>query len=364
MRIAHVCGSSGAGGAETFFVRLVAQLHADKALKILAIVRKGSWIEEQLRARGIPYKTAPFGGLLDLRTKYKIINIFKHLKPHIVQYWMNRAARFAPRITGVVNVGRLGGYYKLKYYRKMDFLIGNTPLITRYCVDNGWAENRVNYIPNFAPEAACDDMQEGAHIRKNAQKRAYIRKNMRQKMHIPEDAFVVLLAGRWHEVKGFDYALDAIVKTPFHTILLGPKREDIPAAYNNLLRTMGDRLHVEGWQSAITPYAYAADCWLIPSRDEPLGNTVLDAWAHSLPVVASMADGPNFLIDPPKTGLLFPIEDKKALQQALTEVQQTPALAHTLAQNGYAEWQKKYSPHVVANAYIAYYRTIATASKP
>lgn len=358
MRIAHICGSAKAGGAETFFLRLIEQLNADKSLEILAIVRKGSWLEDQLRAQRIPYRTAAFGGLLDWRTSYRISKILQDFKPSVAQYWMNRAARFAPQLQGVRNVGRLGGYYKLKYYHNMDYLVGNTPLITNYCIDNGWEETRVSYIPNFAPGALCTSRQEDAHIRKNVQKRADLCKEMRKKMHIPQDSFVVLMAGRWHVVKGFDYALDALKDTHYHVVLLGPKRKDIPAEYDALLEAMDSRLHIEGWQPDITPYAAAADCWLIPSRHEPLGNTVLDAWAHALPVVASMADGPHYLIDEGKTGLLFPIEDKAALRAQLELVHNLAEKSCELGKNGYAEWQKKYSPCVVTDAYIAYYRSI------
>ena len=39
---------------------------------------------------------------------------------------------------GVVNVARLGGYYRLKYYRSCELLIANTPGVVRYLVEDGW----------------------------------------------------------------------------------------------------------------------------------------------------------------------------------------------------------------------------------
>ena len=48
----------------------------------------------------------------------------------------NRKAWRAAR-TRTVQVGRLGGYYDLKYYRSCDHLIGNTPDIVRYLVEEG-----------------------------------------------------------------------------------------------------------------------------------------------------------------------------------------------------------------------------------
>ena len=71
-------------------------------------------------------------------------------KPDIVLSWMSgkRRNRKGGRArTRTVQVGRLGGYYDLKYYRSCDHLIGNTPDIARYLGEEGRPETAI--MPNF-----------------------------------------------------------------------------------------------------------------------------------------------------------------------------------------------------------------------
>ena len=64
--------------------------------------------------------------------------------------WMSRAASFAPKGgKRFRHVGRLGGYYDLKYYQSCDYLVGNTPDIVDYIVRSGWPAERASYLPNF-----------------------------------------------------------------------------------------------------------------------------------------------------------------------------------------------------------------------
>ena len=70
MRIVQALGSSGRGGAERFFTRMVKALHSrDIAQAILT--RRKAWAAEQLAAAGIPAQTAWFGGRFDIITRAK-----------------------------------------------------------------------------------------------------------------------------------------------------------------------------------------------------------------------------------------------------------------------------------------------------
>ena len=41
-------------------------------------------------------------------------------------------------------------------------------------------------------------------------------------------------------------------------------------------------------------YVAAADCFVMPSRHEPLGNVVLEAWATGVPCVTTASEGPRW----------------------------------------------------------------------
>ena len=52
---------------------------------------------------------------------------------------------------------------------------------------------------------------------------------------------------------------------------------------------------------------------VFPSRFEPLGNVVIQAWAHGVPIVAARSAGPGVLIRDGQDGFLIEIDDSEAL---------------------------------------------------
>ena len=133
LKVMQVVGAGKAGGAETFYVRMVrGQVQkSDLPVEVLPVVREGSWIAGRLEEYGIPFKTAPFGGVFDFQTKKLLAQYAEEFEADVIQTWMNRATKFLPNI-GIPSVARLGGYYKLKYYRNVDHLVGNTEDICTY----------------------------------------------------------------------------------------------------------------------------------------------------------------------------------------------------------------------------------------
>ena len=89
-----------------------------------------------------------------------------------------------------------------------------------------------------------------------------------------------------------------------------------------------------------------------PSRIEPLGNVVIEAWAHRRPVIATAADGPAFLITHGETGLLTGIDDADGLARAITQLIQEPQAAQQLAVNGHDAYLAKYTEAAVVQTYM------------
>src|SRR5262249_34769384 len=81
--------------------------------------------------------------------------------------------------------------------------------------------------------------------------------------------------------------------------------------------------------TAVSPAT--ADIWVCPSRHEPLGNVVLEAWSAGRPVVATTTDGPRELIRPDADGLLVPPEDPGALAGAVGGLLKDADRARSLA---------------------------------
>ncbi len=99
---------------------------------------------------------------------------------------------------------------------------------------------------------------------------------------------------------------------------------------------VADRVRFLGWREDAPSLYRTADVCLFPSRFEPLGNVVIQAWAHGLPIVAAMSDGPAALIRPEQDGLLTPINDPAALALAARRLIVDQGLRRRLVEAGAA----------------------------
>lgn len=320
-----VMAGAAAGGAETFFVRIVSAVAA-AGEEVLAVIRRNPGRAAALRAAGVAPVELAFGGPLDLLTSRRLARALQAFAPGLVMSWMNRAARFTPEGPWT-RVGRLGGYYDLSYWRGFDHLVGNTRGIVDWIVAQGWPANRVHHLPNFVPDLAGAEPVP------------------RRTLDVPADALLVLAMGRLHRVKGFDTLIAALTRLPRAVAVIageGPERtalETVARRYR-----IADRVRFLGWRDDQANLLAAADVFVCSSRYEPLGNVVLEAWSAGRPVVACRAAGPLELIEPGKTGLLVPIDDAAALADAIRQVAEDPGLASALAEAGRAAWAAEFAP--------------------
>src|SRR6185312_9384644 len=150
MKVAQIMAGAPAGGAELFFERLTIALHrAGDA--VLPVIRRDAARAERLQAAGLAPLLLGFGGPFDLFTAGWLRAALRRFAPRVAVAWMSRAARFAPRGDCAL-VGRLGGYYDLRYYRRCDHLAGNTRGIVDWIIAQGWPSDRVHYLPNFSTD--------------------------------------------------------------------------------------------------------------------------------------------------------------------------------------------------------------------
>jgi glycosyltransferase involved in cell wall biosynthesis len=327
MTVLHLLGSPGDGGAETYFLSLVEALR-DDGLSQAAAIHANAGREIALAALGIETRVLPFDAPFDLVTGRRIRALAEALPARILLQWMNRAGRVVPRKGPWIRIGRLGGYYDLKYYKGADFLVANTRDIETYIVKKGWPSDRVAYVPNFATPGS-----------EPAQSRSAL--------DTPEDAPLLLGMGRLHKVKAHDVSLKALALYPEAYLWIagaGSLEHELKALAKQLGVT--DRVRFLGWRSDASALYRAADVCLFPSRYEPLGNTVIQAWAHGCPIVASASQGPGVLITDDVDGLLTPVEDAQALANAARRVLENQIRAR-LVEAGLARISAEFSQTAV-----------------
>ncbi|MEO5337310.1 MAG: glycosyltransferase [Magnetospirillum sp. WYHS-4] len=340
MRVLQAMAGAEFGGAEAFFVRLVLALHR-AGLEQKVVIRENPRRAAALRAGGIEPVQLPFGGTFDFATGFAFKREVKAFRPQVAMTWMNRATKACPK-GDFVHVGRLGGYYDLKYYRHCQHLIGNTEDIVEYLVKQGWPTERAHYLPNFVSEEKARPLS-------------------RKEFYTPDSAPLVLAMGRLHENKAFDVLLQAVARVPDIYLWLageGPLRADLEKQANHL--GIKPRVRFMGWREDTAALLATCDLFVCPSRHEPLGNVVLEAWAQGVPVVAADSVGPGMLIDHMVNGVLVPVDDAISMGKAIRHVLEDNVFRSAIANAGRAAYEQGFTEQRVVERYLSFFQQVTS----
>ncbi len=297
MRIAQIMAGAPNGGAELFYERMTVAL-ANAGQDVMPLIRPAPRRTVMLRQAGLAPVPLRFGGPLDFLTRSNIRRKLRSFKADVAIAWMSRAAAHLPQ-GDWVNIGRLGGYYNLKYFKSCQYLVGNTRGIVDYIAGEGFPRTRVTYLPNFVEDYAGTEPVDRASL------------------DVPEDAPLLLGLGRLHKVKGFDTLIRAMALLPDAYCIIageGPERAVLEKLIAEL--RLARRVKLLGWRNDSGALLKGADVFVSSSRHEPLGNMVLEAFSAQTPVLAAGAEGPMEVIRNGQDGLLVPIDDAAALADA------------------------------------------------
>ena len=104
------------------------------------------------------------------------------------------------------------------------------------------------------------------------------------------------------------------------------------------------------------------DCFVLPSLAEGISNTILEAMASGLPVLATKVGGNAELVVDGRTGRVVPSGDVEAMAQALLGLWRLPDHGAYLGHAGRADVERRFSMQAMVAAYQGLYdRQLAAA---
>lgn len=349
----HIIGSKQYGGADHFYIRLVRAMN-ECGHSAIAVTRPGTPISEALDGV-VEQIHVPMRNVWDIFSVLTIRRLVRKSQVPIVQTYMGRASRLTrlPARGNAIHIARLGNYYKIKgCYEHAHAWVGNTRGVCDYLVSHGLPAERVYLIGNFV------DIPPPMETEKLAR--------LRQSLNIPSEAIIIFSLGRFIPIKGMDDLLVAFSQLPpkvqgrpLYLAIAGdgPLRQPLESQAETL--ALSPRLRWVGWQNDPSPYYRLANVFVCPSRHETLGNVILEAWAHALPVVATKTPGSLDLIQDGDNGLLVPCDDPSALAKRLVEILEAGTSTwQNLAANGMQTLAARHSKEVVVKAYLAMYEEL------
>ncbi len=346
MKILQVMAGNDHGGAETAFVDMCIAMH-QAGLEIEVATRPNPVRVPQLEQAGIKVHEMRFGGPFDLTTKPKLGRLINSFEPDIVLTWMARAASKTPAYKKgsggkpYLVVTRVGGYYKMKNFRSVDYFCAVTPDLKQYLIGIGAPADKIAVINNFA------EMEEDAPPVSKAD------------FDTPQDALVLITLARLHPNKALDILLQSLTQLPGVYAWIageGPSRGELEILAQQL--GVMDRVRFLGWRTDRAALLKTCDVCVFPSRVEPFGTVFAQAWAAKIPVVVSDSEGPKQFCHNGQDCLMVPKDNAAALTAAIRRMLDDKDLQARVVAEGYKEYLARFTKQASVHAYTSYFETI------
>jgi glycosyltransferase involved in cell wall biosynthesis len=255
-------------------------------------------------------------------------------------------AHFLSQQTGVPFVSTCHGFFKIRLFRRMFPCWGRRVIAisgpVREHLINDFRVNSSNvaYIPNGI------DLAEFTILPSEA------RESLRERYNIKGGPILGIVA-RLSDVKGHVYLIKAfpqvLKKFPSARLVIvgeGPHEENLHGLVNLLeLSQSVDFFKILNRTADLLPLF---DVFVMPSLQEGLGLSVMEAQAAGLPVVVSNVGGLPDLVEHNRTGVLVKPQDPDALAQAIIGVLEHPAKAWDMGRSARMFIEKHFgSPQMV-----------------
>ena len=344
MRILHLIAGAAHGGAETFSIDAVLALN-EQGVEQSVMCRSHDNFLDPLREKGIPYEVVTFSRWKKLWERERIRRKIKSYDPDLVHCWMARTAEFMPKGSGIPVLGWSGGRFKMKYFTACDYFMAVTheiheELKGQVCnPDRAFLGHTFGTLKEYLPVS-------------------------RKEFGIPENKHVVLMLARMHPIKGVDILLFAALKLDVFLLIAGdgPELE----TYRALARDLGieSRVCFAGWRRDRSALLDLADVLALPSRGEPFGTVMAEAWSKGVPVVATKAEGPRQYIKHCVNGMLSEIDDVDGLAMNLRNVLEDEVLRSRLIAEGTQTYETLFSKEIVVSKLLSTYKEIIQRGIP
>ncbi|HMV04076.1 MAG TPA: TIGR03088 family PEP-CTERM/XrtA system glycosyltransferase [Accumulibacter sp.] len=133
----------------------------------------------------------------------------------------------------------------------------------------------------------------------------------------------------------------------------GPLRAEAQA----LLAQAGvaDYAWLPGARDDVPEIMRGLDCFVLPSLAEGISNTILEAMASGLPVVATDVGGNRELIDHGRTGEIVPAGNVEAMAERIAAYAADPQAARAAGLAGRALVERQFSMQAMCASYLAVY---------
>ncbi|MDO5308137.1 MAG: glycosyltransferase [Planctomycetia bacterium] len=389
-------------GAEKQMTLLAKGLPPDEFQPHVAVLTRLGPYKEDLEAAGVPISFIDKGHKISLSGYHRLKSLIRRFKPDVVHTWLfaansyGRQAAFACKTPVVICgercvdpwKGALHGWIDAKLSKRTDAYIVNSSGIVDFYTGRGLPETKFHVIPNAVQTPPWVTPQERKENKRRLLEELGLPLNSRRhkvtekgllfdQMDITEttqaseEPYLIGLIARFWPQKRIEDALWTADQLKFalmnfYLIVIGdgPERERLLRYREDL--QLKDRVIFLGEQSNTSRFMKAFDLVWNCSAYEGQSNSILEAMAHGVPVVASDIPGNRDLVVPNYNGSLIPEYDYDATRRRTALSRETlrllnpsnSSLMESWSANAHAWTKENFSLDAMIERHVKLYREL------
>lgn len=370
--IAHIIHRLAAGGLENGLVNLINHLPPEKYRHAIVCLTDYTDFRDRIRRMDVPVIALHKRDGKDLGIYPRMWKTLRSLNPDIVHTRNLSAMEHAIIARLAAVAGRIHGEhgrdiydldgksFKYKILRQLasrsiqQYITVDADLLNWLTDFIGIQANRIIRIHN------------GVDIHR-FQPRTGARKPLAPAGFLPGNALVIGTVGRMHPVKDPLNLVHAFVQLVHSDVSLkkylrlvmvgaGPLREKCLQILNET--ETATLAWLPGHHDDVPGLMGLLDLFILPSLREGMSNTILEAMASGLPVIATQVGGNPELIEENKTGMLVPPANAVKLAEAIGSYIKNPEKLRQQGQAGRAKVEKEFSIQAMVKRYTQVYDAV------
>jgi glycosyltransferase involved in cell wall biosynthesis len=363
IRVVHIVLSMDVGGMERGLVNQIREgQKLGEAIDVVCLERPGV-LAPQLQALGVSVHCVHKKPGVRLRVIPALAKLLCRLQPDVVHthqvgplFYGSTAARRA-RVPAVIHTDH-GKHYGRLRNRWLSRIAGRFADLF-FCLTTDMA-NEVA-ARGIVPQSKIRVIANGIDLSRFQQARD--KNRLRESLGLPIGIPLIGTIGRLVEVKRQDVLLRGFAnlrdRAPeAHLVFVGdgPLLPELSA----LAETLHVRpyTHFVGYQAHPEDYLQALDVFALTSRSEGMPQTIMEASAAGIPVIASRVGGLPEIIEHEQSGLLFPAGDEAALAAGIWQLLSEKERAREMSEVGKRRVAERFDVRRMAADYHEYFRQL------
>ncbi len=338
---------------------LARRLPADEFDVHVCALTRGGPLSAGLREAGVPVTVIGKRWRIDPRAYWRLKQLVGRLRPDLIQTWLfaansyGRAAGIACGVKCLVAgercVDRWKGWIELSIDRRLarytTRIVANSPGVREFYVGHDLPAEKIEVIPNgIGP----------------AQPSGTTRRQLLTELHLPANSRLIGLVGRlWRQKRVEDaiWAADLlkVIRDDVHLLIIGdgPHRSRLQRFRNQV--EIADKVHFLGHRGDVPQLLPHFDVLWSTSAYEGQSNSIMEAMAAAVSVVATDITGTRDLVVPEVTGYLVPPGDRAGIARHTNRLLDDPDLSRRLGQAAQSRMATQFSVEQMVERYAKLY---------